>query len=594
MPTKSYLCPICRIEQNRSKKRNVASQDCCTSCEYFVKATYRKYDLWFNSAAIEHRRKLNPRHPYINMALVQNIVKDSKLWGIFTTQEEIIIALRSIREQLYVRFDSEIRKYERYQLLTDTLNMLDNLYGERVFQHLDISELRYSNRERAERNIWINKYIGSVGKGLERILECTLSYTGFSKDLHTNQQSMFWILELASEIAAINQIIEDVVSLWHKGELRVDTNGWHWELQKDDLNLYHELITKWSLDDVRLEQQTYRNQEGGLTLEEYMDALMILNGLGRRKKILKHTKLDQDDEEFIIAINYEHQKYYGHKYSEKIMALLSLTGLPQKMDRDWIFEDEITIDLSEKLNLQSAESKSVIESLCLDGSLIRTENVQPFEFRRKHRLIRRPIPRILVGNRNAYYLSVPFLARSFMHIQAEYWDGSHPELEGTEIEKKIRVLNQRYADYFVRERILPIFRQNGFIAEPHVKRIGSINLEDECGEIDLLCFSSKRNILIIAECKHRVGKEIHVSQMRNEIEKFTKPKRGYVDVLKRKAIWIENHKEHVFGYLKVDNIPEQVKFIPIFITNYYCPASGFAKDIAFISEIELDSWCKNN
>jgi hypothetical protein len=539
---------------------------------------------------IELRRIENPLHPRMNSALLKKLLKDSEISRNFTEENEIVNSLRILREKLYVRFDEEIRKYERCQLLAETLNLLDNLYGLRMVGILHLAKsTKLTTNEYAQKNIEINEYIGLVGKSLERILECSLGYDGFSKNIHSNPQNIMWLLELGTEIVMVNQVIEEVVGLWHRGNLHVDRNGWNWKLMPEDQKRHDRFTMKRSLFHVQKEREVFGGDNGGLDLEEYLGALQNIDN---QAVINGSSKLGNDDEEFIVTINEIHKRHYGHKYSERLRAILALGSLPKALDRDWFFEDEIVNYLNEKLGFHHDITISILNSLCLDGDLIKSEHAQPFEFRRKFRLIRRPIPKVKIGNRTAYYLTMAFLARSFLHIQAEYSSGSHPELEGTDIEKGIKTLNQRYADYFVRERVYPIFKNNGFSAKYHVENVGNFDLTDECGEIDILAFDCTRHELIVGECKHRVAEEINVTHFRREIGEFNKPNDGFVDRLKRKATWVENHKKDVLLSLNLNITHENVKCTPIFITNFYCPASEFVGEIEFVTEPELDSWCK--
>lgn len=587
--SKRYFCPICLTEQARSGRRKTSGRDCCTICEKFVKAINSPYLVWLSPSIIAFRKQLNQRHPMANAELVKTVVRDCKLSGDFFTEDEIVKALRTIREKLYSRLITEIRSYERYQFLTDILNMADQLYGFRLLQNKELAESRMlSIQDYAQKNIILNQYVGAVGKALERIAEVALSQEGFPKYARRSQQGLIWLLELGTEIVMVNQTIEDVVSLWHRGILSVDSQGWYWKLVPEDQNRYNELMQKWSLDDVSHERVVY-GSDGGLHQEEYLDALTQLS---RQTTATGHSRLGYDDEELIVKINNTHNNCFGHKYSEKLQVLLTLPRLPKILDRDWIFEDEIITFLGEELGFPKEVAISILDSLCLDGDLIRNEDAKPFEFRRVFRLIRRPLPKIRIGHRVAYYFSVWFLFRSFVHIQVEYYNGSHPELENTRVERVIKRLNQHYADYFVRERISPIFKRNGFTTAYHVKKIGQFDLRGECGEIDILSLSGDQKMLIVGECKHRVGKEIHVSQIRQEVQSFCRPKDDFVKKLRMKVKWVETHKHDVLAYLKQTMNPGEVKCFPVFITNYYCPASVFIDDILFLTEAELDGWCK--
>jgi len=230
------------------------------------------YLVWVTPSIIALRKQINPRHPEANAELVKTVVRDCNLSGEFFTEDEIVNALRTIRAKLYSRLIAEIRNYERHQFLTDTLNMVDQLYGFRLLQSKESAESRMlSIQDYAQKNILLNQYVGVVGKALERIVEVGLSYEGFSKYARRSQQGLIWLLELGTEIVMVNQIIEDVVSLWHRGILSVDRQGWHWKLVPEDQNRYDELVQKWSLDDVSHERIAF-GSDGGLDHEEYLDA----------------------------------------------------------------------------------------------------------------------------------------------------------------------------------------------------------------------------------------------------------------------------------------------------------------------------------
>jgi hypothetical protein len=588
-------CPFCHATVQAASFKKIGKINCCSTCESFVNAINEPYD-WFNPEAILKRKEINNRHPLLERSrlrtIMRNFVRNSNINGDFYLEEHIINALRKLREELYKIFDNEIHSWERYELLNNALNAYDTLclISNTGRQHLGIDKNSSMDRL-VDQDISQHGIMSISGKTFEWIIEYTISNDGFSLIPDTTQQSMFSLLELGNEINLINTLIEQVSGLWHRGHLFIGSSIWKWTLSKEDQKIHDNFNSNWFEDDIKHNFLAFNDQEDNFDPDRYLEELVNIDN---RDKPIENSELGFDTEEMMCKINPLHQKIFGHTYSKLLAPLLVIGILPKNKDRDWIFEEEITNFLAERLGYEKGVSRTILDHLCLSKSLINSESYNPFEFKRKYRINRRPLVKTEIGSKTIYYITPMILWRAFLHIQSEYTSGRNPEIIGTDIEKEIRRLNQSYGDYFVRQRVLHVFNNNGLKSDYHLKNLGSINLEKECGEIDVLAFDKSSNQVIVGECKHRVSKQIHVSQIRQEIRQYTDPKDGYVEILKKKTKWVQEHSKEVcyhFGFLSTNT---EITSIPIFITNYYSPASEYVKDIEFVQELKLDSWIKNH
>ena len=587
---KLYFCPICKSYRVSILKRIVDSQDCCSYCCDFLKATKQSYNPFVDPHSIQERTLINTNHPSINSQLLHNILKDCKIFGEYTNRSEIVSVISTLRQHTYNIYNMELRYYEHFGLITDGLNSLDYLYGINFQNIKDTAQSTQSlNDHYYSRNLGAHYYVGLIGKALERIVESALVSDNCSKT--PRSQSFIYLIELAVFLTEMNSLIENVVSMPVSGILSITNNSIKWKMSQQNQQIFDNMMAKWSKDDVKHIRDYFRPGQDDLKGEEY---ILALSQLDSQEIITGKSKLGFDEEEFCVLINPVHKQLFGHSYSQRLCFLLVIGNLPLMLNRDWIFEDEIIDYLSEKLNYNIAITKSLLSSLCLFGLKVKAENALPFEFRRNYRLNRRPLTKLSFSNRSAYFVSAPIISRAFLNIQVEYRNGSHPELESTKLMPIIRRIDQSYADYFVRERIMPIFKQNNFYCDYHLKHLGRFDLERECGEIDILAINDKKLELIVAECKFKIAKEIHVSQIRKEMQIYTKPETAYCDILSRKCKWINEHIEEVFGHFNLSKPLNNVAVTPVFINSYYCPVSDYITSFIFITEYELDSWLKNH
>lgn len=583
-----YLCPTCYTLQNKANKRRIFSLDCCLQCSNFVKTatTIPQYN-WFNAS--RERKKLNPRHPRVSAPLIAKIIKARRLEGKYSG-DNIISPLSKMREELNKLMGQELGRQEKYRVLFNSLRILDDLYWRKTDRVLQVANLDIPlpNQRISDQNVVMSQYVGHFGKALERVIELALIRHADKQAVESRQHNLFPLYEMASELVFLNEIIENFVCLWNRGNLIIGRDDWDFELVQEDQVKLDNMKKSWSHDDMQQARVAFKEDGGPSLPEEYKRALKELSKGTASRGILN----DPDMEEFIISIDDEHRKLFGHSFSERLLAILYLAELQDNIRKDWAFEDNLVEFLCEHVELEKETAKSLLDGLSLTGSGIEQENAYPFHFSRIFRLIRRPLPMFQIGNRNVYYVSTVFLVRSFLHINAEYTDGSYPELKNTTIEKLIKKLNNQYTSYFVRERVAKVLSDLGFTVEPHVKRIGRHNLESICGELDIIALNTKRDHLLIGECKFRVTQFISVREIRHELSYYTDTDNGHISKFQKKLKWITEHKREVLGFLGHKGQADDVICIPVFITNFYTPVSELITDIEFVTEINLSSWAQ--
>lgn len=325
-----------------------------------------------------------------------------------------------------------------------------------------------------------------------------------------------------------------------------------------------------------------------LSPREFQEAVQAL----RKGRTAKPTKLGEDLDEFILAIDEAHRNRFGDSFSERLLAMFCLAQPSLQLPEDWAFEEKAIAFLRKQLGGEEGIAQSILDILALTREGATHEKAAPFYFRRKFRLMRRPLPKLAVGNRFVYFLSNAFIGRSAINLVAEYMNGSHPELEGTPIKKIVEQLNQRNANYFVRERVAKPLRDKGSVVATHIKRIGKWDLVAlGIGEIDILALKPGSHKLIVGEAKFSALHDVHVRQMRRDLTDYIEEHKGYADKLRRKAEWVTEHTSEVLDYIKVQESPDRIECVPVFFTNLYSPASAFVTDITFVREYDLAGWC---
>jgi len=544
---------------------------------------------WFDKSKITQRRKVNPRFPATESSLLRRLIKESSLQG---TQEGQggLNALAALREKLEHELNQGVISRERYSLIFSVFNTLDQIYSQDLerIQGLANRDNRWSIPDAARAHSAANFVLGTVVKGLERVLEIVIVQDSGAEEYVTDENSPVWLSEIATELAMTNGAIESYVYLWDKrGKVNVGPEGWQLELTKEDQKRSDNIELHWSEDDVRHLKMYFDMSLDGPSAEDWIRSLEeIIGGFAAKAT----DKLGFDTVEFLQTIDETHRMEFGHAFSEKLLVLLCLPPLCTQLIRNWAFEEEILRYLNQETQIPMVTLQAVLGNLSFAKEDLLQEDAYPFEFGRKFRLIRRPLPRLDVGAKHVYLLSIAIIGRCFFNVWSDYMDGTDPSLENTETLKLIDRLKQKYSDYFVRERIYKKLIEQGYIAQYHIEQVGSHDLRAECGEIDILIVGKGQNKLIVGEAKHLVNKCISITQMRQEKTAYLHTKSGYVAKLRRKLQWVEDHKKEIFDFMGVQNLSASIPCTPIFFTNIYTPAAEFINDIPFVTVYENEPW----
>jgi hypothetical protein len=403
-------------------------------------------------------------------------------------------------------------------------------------------------------------------------------------------------MELVGELLSINLIIEDTLGLWHRGELHITNAGWDRSLFPEDEKTYWKMLERWSVDDVLNSQEHLKLPE--ITTDNFKiedveksnDELIALLDRVETSELVKGDELG-DELELIKEINPIYEHIFGYKLTSKLKGLTGLLFHPIKSRRLWFCEDELVKFFCGRFGWSEEQSIKILNSLSLDGESIRLEGSQPFEYNRLSRISRKPVPKIIYKDMNMYFLSFPTMQRGFENLVFEYASNTHPELLETQASDVANQVLSKHGDWFTRERILPIIQKANLPADFNIKMVGKLNVEKECGEIDILCYIASCHKICVIECKHKSLKQVNINQFRNSVTDYIRPK-GFVKTLSRKVAWVSNHSTEVLNYLgiKGDNVP--VTTFGLFVTNYYTPAVEFVKEFEIVIERDLAEWCE--
>jgi len=583
------LCPVCNAVLSRSATRYFDGSKCCVTCRDLAKASKASLATWFDESKIAQRRKVNPRFPAAEPSLVRRLIKECGLEGTLEGQEGLN-AMAALREKLEHELNQGVIRQERYSLIFSVFRTLDQTYShdlERI-QGLANLDNRWSMPDAARAHSAANLVLGSVVKGLERVLEIAVSQDSGAEGYVTGEHSPVWLSEIATELAMTNGAIESYLYLWDKrGKVNVGPERWQLELTKEDQKRWDNMELHRSEDDLRHLKMRFDITLDGPAAEDWVRSLEEIRGGSAAKAT---DKLGFDIVEFLQTVDEAHRREFGHAFSEKLLVLLCLPPLRTKLVRNWAFEEEILGYLNQETRIPVVTLQAVLRSLSLAREDLLQEDAHPFELGRKSGLMRRPLPRLDVGAKHAYLLSIAIIGRCFFNVWSDYVDGTDPSLEHTETVKLIDHLKQRYSDYFVTERIYSKLMEQGYIARYHIEQVGSHDLRGECGEIDILIVGKGQNKLIVGEAKHLVNKCISTAQMRQEKTAYLDPRSGYVAKLRTKLQWVEDHKQEIFDFMGVRNLSDSFPCIPVFFTNIYTPASEFIDDIPFITVYENELW----
>jgi hypothetical protein len=585
----TLICPVCYTVQFKSTVRYIDRSRCCVNCKDFVKASKPSLDSLFDASQMTKRRNTNPRFPRAEASLTRQLIAEGNLQGTYIGQG-VVSTLSTLREKLGHELSHRISKYERHSLIFRVFQTLDLIYGQDLERTQKLANVRdtQSISDIAKNHYKSETLVGTVGKGLERILEIAIASDSMGGEYVRKENNPIWLSEIATEMAMINGAIETYVYLCdERGKLNIDTKDWQLELMEEDQKRLDSIRLNWSEDDVRHIRMNFDVSLDGPSIEELMRSLKEIRG-GSTAEATR--KLGFDEVEFLQTIDDTHHAEFQHTFSEKLLVLVYLPLLSTELVRKWAFEEEIVNYLDRETQISKDTLAAVLGHLSLTKEDLLQENAYPFEFRRKSRLMHRPLPRLQVGTRRVYLLSIPLIARHFLNVRSDYMDGTDPVLENTETVKLIDGLKQQWSDYFVRERIYRKLIEQGYIARCHIEQIGSHVLKLECGEIDILIIGKARNKLIVGEGKHMVNNCVSIHDMRQEKTAYLRDKTGYVAKLRRKLQWVEEHKREVLDFMHAQDLPDDISCAPIFLTNIYTPAAEFVDDINFVTVYDNEPW----
>lgn len=542
----------------------------------------------FSPSEITQRKAVNPAHPRISPRLLEEIIAYRQLEGEYRN-EDIRRIMKELITSLDDKLQNEISKYSPYDIVINLLRVLDELYRMSAIEEVKMAQNSAPHNVDIARETYRRLgTTGIVGQVLERIVEVALREHSTSSAFSTIQ-NLIGLFELGYELALTNAALESFLCIWfEKDTLSIAKNSWHLECGDIDAERVGKIGYEIGKERSRKSREAFSPDIEGLNPAEFIYALQALR---TNKDKAAPTKLGADLDELILAVDDKHRIQFGHSFTERLIAQFYLGEPSTDLPEELAFEDQVIRFLCNKMEVSEELAHSILQVLCLSGESIRDEKAAPLQFRRIHRLMRRPIPRFMVGNRAILFLSGAFIGRGMQNLIAEYMGETHPELENTEIKKIVGRLNQDYSEFFVRERIAKKLGDFGFKVKCHTKRIGTWNLEvPEIGEIDILAAKPRDDKLIIGECKFSALPDIHVRQMRRDFSAYMKEYSGYRDKLERKVRWVSEHTAEVIEFIGLEKPLVPVHCVPIFFTNFYTPASAIITNVPFVQEHELENW----
>lgn len=585
-----YYCPTCHMKGARSMRMQLGSVNCCANCYGFLKASQEPFFNWLlNPKDRAWRKEANPQFPNTPSNVMGKIIEIHQLKGKYSG-EDVIIVCKQVRDELAQLIIKNLQTHNSHSLIFCLLQTLDELYHKSSNYTLELAMSGSLPNENITRNTLSTlKGVGITGQALERIVELSLVVGPSTSSLGCQKQDLFNLFELACQACMINYFIESYLGIWEQGVLNVSDDWLDFTPDQGEIERFERIQNRIAEDHSLGTKETFGDDSNSVP---WLEIVKELHQLSKGEKPQRPSILGEAEDQFILAIDNHHRNYFGHSFSEKLLALVYL-GLPSKeLPNDWAFHEDVLAFLDNKLDIPAETGQTILQSLKLAGDDIGNEGAYPFELRRKFRLMRRPLPKLRVGKRFIYYLSSAFIGRGALNIKAEYLNGSYPEIQNTLIQTLAKQLDDQYAKNFVNERVVNVLRKQGYTASFHIKRIGNYNLEviEGVGEIDIIALNSSITKLIIGDGKYRALPFIHVSQIRTELSEYMKPKKGYADKLRRKVKWIMDNKSYVLEQLFGISTNTNPECIPVFFTNMYSPACEFVDDIQFVQERDLISW----
>lgn len=570
----------------------IASMNCCLNCSSFVRSAKAPPPLsFFETASVVARKRINSRFPRPSSAIIEEAIRLTHSQGEYSGQD-IVSTLDKILGALNERLLQEVRRYNTYSIIFHLLRILDELYYRAASAEWRLGQRHtpLPDEETTEETLSIMRNTGIIGHACERIVEVALAISPNISHLRCSTWDLFTLFELAYEMAQVNYCIESFLCVWKRGILYVTSNEWNFEPELEDQRRCQKLLSNLAIERSQKDREALSIQgDYNLSPVEFQEALQELR---KGKNCRRPTKLGEDLDEFILSMDDAHRDQFGHSFSERLLALLSLAQSTRQLPGDWALEDTVLAFVCKQLEVDKTTAQSILDALALTGDGIEHEKTPPFLLRRRFRLMRRPLPKFAVGHRSVYFLSNSFMGRGAINLFAEYINGSHPELQGTRSQRIAQELNQRNARHFVLERIGKVLEKQKFKLRPHVKQIGKWDLiELGIGEIDILALKPGSNKLIVGECKFSALPDVHVRQIRRDLTDYMEESVGYGDKLRRKVEWVREHTSEVLEYIGVPDSQRVPECVPVFFTNLYSPASEFITDIAFVKEYDISTWC---
>jgi hypothetical protein len=571
-------CRFCGRQIANHDVRHRSPYQCCKLCVDFVSSLNSPTPIEFYAILLEKPSK------NLRQLTGQLIAKYNLQHKQINDQPTMFDLVNTLRQELENEILNRILQYDKDFILLAFLRLLNLTFNLTLEESNAISRKTQS----LNRSLRLHRILSVNEKSLESLVErcLTLPATSYRNRKGLDIADIKLILELTREDWALFQFIEDQLCVEiGQCSLNFADDEWYLERDKDSQAVSDTIQNELKLEEERISKSTAPQEDDDDLLEKY-------RSLRRGKDVEPSALLDSDEIEFIGRIDDLHQRSFGYKYSELIIAYLLLIrrcATYGDLELRWDFVSRLTDYLIQNIPCEREQARNIIETMSMSETKI-PEGRPMFQFKREIRILRNPLVMIQIGQRQLCLYSASFLILSDSHVSIEYFVGNYPLLLAKRhgsVLAEIQRINQNVKDYFVQSRVLPLLNSKGFKVKPLVKSIGGTKITTpQCGEIDILAYDDSEGVVILAECKHTIHPVSSVRQMRNSVAEY-RDKGGFVDVLDRKLKWMTINSDKVrqeFGIIATDSVCKGM-----FVTNLYEPASEIVKTFPILSEEKLKS-----
>ncbi len=294
-----------------------------------------------------------------------------------------------------------------------------------------------------------------------------------------------------------------------------------------------------------------------------------------------------------IKLNTAFETDWGISLTKLISILQTCAMIAERNEKSVmaLSAEELRKALQQHLNLNDEEVSIGLKRLSLTKRKkfeqapigYHQNDIYPWKYNRELSLLRRPLVLINEDNKDYYYWGLRSAYAAIDQLFSLIFSGRLKCKNEPHINSLLRSITQENGKAF-RNLVADWLKTQESLTtidyEVSIKPKGHIEADVDLGDIDILSFDEKKNIVYLLECKD-TDQPRNIHEMKGELDKYLgrHHQEGLIQKHVKRYEYLKNHKSQLASLLNVGS-PDELILAAIIITSEDLPLAYFRNELA--------------